>query len=149
MLMFARVLVFRKGVREEQGELWGISNLMKFSGESMLLELRQKYGNGLPPLVPDSKVRLNGRFEQVVTHKTLQVFEPTMHAHTLPPHCWLVAGGPTLRRFPSPLKKQRYHTHVNYCRKNRVSWYTLLLPSFDNASHCTPCCYSSCLRHTR
>ncbi|CBJ28871.1 conserved unknown protein [Ectocarpus siliculosus] len=44
-----------QGVREEQGELWGISNLMKFSGESMLLELRQKYGNGLPPLVPDSK----------------------------------------------------------------------------------------------
>ncbi|CAN0083851.1 unnamed protein product, partial [Ectocarpus sp. 13 AM-2016] len=28
---------------------------MKFSGESMLLELRQKYGNGLPPLLPDSK----------------------------------------------------------------------------------------------
>ncbi|CAB1097645.1 unnamed protein product [Ectocarpus sp. CCAP 1310/34] len=44
-----------QGVREEQGELWGISNLMKFSGESMLLELRHKFGNGLPPLLPDSK----------------------------------------------------------------------------------------------
>lgn len=65
--LFVRMLVFRKGVREEQGELWGISNLMKFSGESMLLDLRQKYGNGLPPLVPDSKVCLSDCIAQVAT----------------------------------------------------------------------------------
>lgn len=73
----------------------------------MLLELRQKYGNGLPPLLPDSKVCLHGRFEMSVTHKSLQVLEPIMHTYTLPPYCWLVAGRATLRQFPSLLKKQR------------------------------------------
>ena len=37
---------------------------MKFSGESMLLKLRQEHGNGLPPLVRDSKVKSSqGNFE--------------------------------------------------------------------------------------
>eukprot|EP00903_Cladosiphon_okamuranus_P013898 g12926.t1 len=47
-----------QGDSSQQGELWGLSNLMKFSGESMLIKLRQEHGAGLPPLVRDSKDNL-------------------------------------------------------------------------------------------
>ena len=47
----------KKGDSSQQGELWGISNLLRFSGESMLLKLRAEHGAGLPPLVPDAKVQ--------------------------------------------------------------------------------------------
>lgn len=49
-----------QGDSSQQGELWGISNLMKFSGESMLIKLRQEHGAGLPPLIPDSQVKAEG-----------------------------------------------------------------------------------------
>lgn len=40
-----------KGDSSRRGELWGISNLMCFSGESKLLSLRKEHGVDLPPLV--------------------------------------------------------------------------------------------------